>query len=191
MRFTLHTSSFDTRPANVGRGESPVSFLFIPPFFIRRGAMPRHMPRTAHEPRGVNKIHGLVVAVETEQLNRRFLFTILYLAAGKQRQIVVGIASLSLYFCPGNRATCPCRSDGRASTSAMSVVRLHPRATCTQYQAVFKGLSDICKCGVIGSTSDFHSDSAGSNPVICSMALWSAKQLNSAGSCSGLPVTCQ
>ena len=152
--------------------------------------MPRHMPRTAHEPRGVNKIHGLVVAVETEQLNRRLLFTILYLAAGKQRQIVVGIASLSLYFCPGNRATCPCSSDGRASTNAMSVVRLHPRATCTQYQAVFKGLSDICKCGVIGSTSDFHSDSAGSNPVICSMTLWSAKQINSAGGCSGLPVTC-
>lgn len=100
-----------------------VSFLFIPPFFIRRGAMPRHMPRTAHEPRGVNKIHGLVVAVETEQLNRRFLFTILYLAAGKQRQIVVGIASLSLSFCPGNRATCPCssvvqsRSDGQGAGS--------------------------------------------------------------------------
>lgn len=121
------TSSFDTRPANVGRGESPVSFLFIPPFFIRRGAMPRHMPRPAHEPRGVNKIHGLVVAVETETADSYHHFI-----SGSRERPANRSSRHSFYFtlflCPGNRATCPCSSLGRAGRKAKGLVRFQARA---------------------------------------------------------------
>lgn len=59
--------------------------------------MPRHMPRTAHEPRGVNKIHGLVVAVETETADSYHHF----ISGSRERPeiVVVGIASISLSFC--------------------------------------------------------------------------------------------
>ena len=148
--------------------------------------MPRHMPRTAREPRGVNKIHGLVVTVRnstvTQPIFIHFISGSRETAANRSRHSI-----LSQFHARENRATCPCSSDGRASTSAMPVVRFHPRATCTQSQAVLMP-PDICKCGVIGSTSVFHSDSAGSSPVICSKTLWSAKQLNTTGSSSGCPL---
>lgn len=59
--------------------------------------MPRHMPRTAHEPRGVNKIHGLVVAVETETADSYHHF----ISGSRERPeiVVVGIDSISLSFC--------------------------------------------------------------------------------------------